>query len=146
LYCEQLHQIRFQIEPLFNTIEKQNIKKKKTVGIQLNFLSGPCYEIPQAQQLQLSHVITNSFLYSLCLTCETLLECLMVVSLFLHFSPWLYFVQQFCHTVWWWRVEIEEKLDLGMEELFKSSKFEQVSWLLGQILVGMYVWEQNIQL
>jgi hypothetical protein len=25
----------FQIEPLFNTIEKQNIKKKKTVGIQL---------------------------------------------------------------------------------------------------------------
>jgi len=70
----------------------------------------------------------------------------MVVSLFLHFSPWLYFVQQFCYTVWWWRVEIEEKLDLGMEELFKSSKFEQVSWLLGQILVGMYVWEQNIQL
>lgn len=69
----------------------------------------------------------------------------MVVSLFLHFSPWLYFVQQFCHTVWW-RIEIEEKVDLGMEELFKSSKFEQASWLLGQILVGMYVWEQNIQL
>lgn len=32
LYCEQLHQIRFQIEPLFNTIEKQNIKKKKLLG------------------------------------------------------------------------------------------------------------------
>ncbi|KAG6793513.1 hypothetical protein POTOM_002724 [Populus tomentosa] len=41
-------------------------------------------------------------------------------------------------VVWCWRVEIEEKLDLGMEELFKSSKFEQVSWFLGQILVGMF--------